>query len=75
MAAMLTSPSLSPEPVGPLPESNAGVPIAHSVVGVTSNISTLAAGKERHRRAWLSTLTSSGFGYLMTAISFVAVLL
>lgn len=73
MAAMLTSPSLSPEPAGPQPESDAGVPIAPSVVGVTSNISTLAAGKERNRRAWLSTLTSSGFGYLMTVISFVVV--
>jgi O-antigen/teichoic acid export membrane protein len=32
-----------------------------------------AAGRERHRRAWLSTVTASGFSYVMTAISFVAV--
>jgi O-antigen/teichoic acid export membrane protein len=32
-----------------------------------------AAGTERHRRALLSTLTASGFGYLMMAISFVTV--
>lgn len=32
-----------------------------------------AAGTERHRRALLSTLTASGFGYLMMVISFVTV--
>lgn len=38
-----------------------------------SNDTTLAAGEARHRRALLSTLMASGFGYLMTAISFVTV--
>ncbi len=40
---------------------------------MTPDQTTRLAGNERNRRAMLSTITSSGFGYLMTALSFVAV--
>ena len=68
---MLMSRSLEMESNGSPLRSEANVP--RSGVTVQENEATQAAGKERHRRAWLSTITTSGFGYLMTAISFVAV--